>query len=101
MVLANERVWLDLHANVTRSHRCGDMGEQMRQVVAYLVARKCRKNARYQNSAKTREPQTIQETNHARLCSHYQMFQKVGRGVVTQLTLTWSEWFSTRLSHLY
>lgn len=47
-----ERVWLDLHANVTRNHRCGDMGELMRRVVAYLVARNRRKKAELQNPAK-------------------------------------------------
>jgi len=47
-----ERVWLDLHANVTRNHRCGDMGELMRQVVAYLVARNRRKRADLQKPAK-------------------------------------------------
>jgi len=40
-----ERVWLDLHANVTRNHRCADMEELMREVVAYLVARNRRKRA--------------------------------------------------------
>lgn len=47
-----ERVWLDLHANVTRNHRCGDMAELMRQVVAYLVARNRRKRADLQKPAK-------------------------------------------------
>ena len=43
-----ERVWLDLHANVTRNHRCGDMQELMRNVVAYLVARNRRKRSELQ-----------------------------------------------------
>jgi len=47
-----ERVWLDLHANVTRNHRCGDMDELMRQVVAYLVARNRRKRNELQKPAK-------------------------------------------------
>jgi transposase len=47
-----ERVWLDLHANVTRNHRCADMGELMRRVVAYLVARNRRKRAELQKPAK-------------------------------------------------
>ena len=47
-----ERVWLDLHANVTRNHRCGDMDELMREVVAYLVARNRRKRAELQSPAK-------------------------------------------------
>jgi transposase len=47
-----ERVWLDLHANVTRNHRCGDIGELMRRVVAYLVARNRRKRAELQKPAK-------------------------------------------------
>ena len=47
-----ERVWPDLHANVTRNHRCGDMDELMKQVVAYLVARNRRKKAGLQASAK-------------------------------------------------
>ena len=47
-----ERVWLDLHANVTRNHRCGDMDELMRQVVAYLAARNRRKRLELQTPAK-------------------------------------------------
>jgi transposase len=43
-----ERAWLDLHAGVTRNHRCGDMGELMRNVVAYLMARNRRKRAELQ-----------------------------------------------------
>ncbi len=31
-----ERVWLDLHANVTRNHRCRDMPELMNNVYSYL-----------------------------------------------------------------
>ena len=34
-----ERVWEDLHANVTRNHRCRTMEELMRQVKIYLEAR--------------------------------------------------------------
>jgi transposase len=33
-----ERVWLDLHANVTRNHRCRTIVELMIQVVAFLRA---------------------------------------------------------------
>lgn len=33
-----ERVWLDLHANVTRNHRCSSMEELMAHVVAFLRA---------------------------------------------------------------
>lgn len=40
-----ERVWLDLHANVTRNHRCRDMDELMREVVRYLMTRNCRTRA--------------------------------------------------------
>jgi transposase len=47
-----ERVWLDLHANVTRNHRCGDIDELMRQVVAYLVARNRRKRTELHAPAK-------------------------------------------------
>lgn len=47
-----ERVWLDLHANVTRNHRSGDMEELMRRVVAYLVARNRRKRAELRKPAK-------------------------------------------------
>ena len=46
-----ERVWLHLHANVTRNHRCGGMEELMRHVVAYLVARNRRKRAELQTLA--------------------------------------------------
>jgi transposase len=31
-----ERVWLDLHANVTRNHRCTTIGDLMIQVVAFI-----------------------------------------------------------------
>lgn len=34
-----ERVWLDVHANVTRNHRCGTMQELIEEVVAYLKRR--------------------------------------------------------------
>jgi transposase len=40
-----ERVWLDLHANVTRNHTCGDIDELMRNVVHYLMARNARTRA--------------------------------------------------------
>jgi transposase len=40
-----ERVWLDLHANVTRNHRCADIDELMAEVRAYLVARNARTRA--------------------------------------------------------
>jgi transposase len=33
-----ERVWLDLHANVTRNHRCPTMNELMRRVNRFLRA---------------------------------------------------------------
>ena len=33
-----ERVWLDLHANVTRNHRCKSIEELMSQVVAFMRA---------------------------------------------------------------
>lgn len=46
-----ERVWLDLHANVTRNHRCIDMQQLMREVVAYLASRNRRKKAALQPSA--------------------------------------------------
>ncbi len=38
-----ERVWLDLHANVTRNNRCRTMEELMVQVVAFLRAYNKRK----------------------------------------------------------
>jgi transposase len=34
-----ERVWRDLHANVTRNHQCRSMNELMREVYAYLKKR--------------------------------------------------------------
>lgn len=37
-----ERVWLDLHANVTRNHRCRDMPELMSNVYNYLRNRNLR-----------------------------------------------------------
>lgn len=33
-----ERVWLDLHANVTRNHRCKTMHELMQRIIAFLNA---------------------------------------------------------------
>lgn len=47
-----ERVWLDLHANVTRNHRCPDMEQLMRRVVAYLVRRNRNKKAASAKPAK-------------------------------------------------
>jgi transposase len=46
-----ERVWLDLHANVTRNHRCRDMDDLMREVVRYLMARNCRTRAKLAKAA--------------------------------------------------
>ncbi len=37
-----ERDWLDLHANVTRNHRCPDITELMKQVYNYLYRRNLR-----------------------------------------------------------
>ncbi len=37
-----ERLWLDLHANVTRNHRCADMPELMNNVYNYLRNRNLR-----------------------------------------------------------
>jgi transposase len=34
-----ERVWLDLHANVTRNHRCQNMEELMQQAFAWIRRR--------------------------------------------------------------
>ena len=34
-----ERVWQDLHGNVTRNHRCADIDSRMRQVYQYLHRR--------------------------------------------------------------
>jgi len=31
-----ERVWLDVHGNVTRNHRCAEMPELMANVESYL-----------------------------------------------------------------
>ena len=36
---AIERVWQDLHANVTRNHRCGSMAQLMREVRHYIRKR--------------------------------------------------------------
>jgi putative transposase len=40
-------VWKDLHANVTRNHRCQDMEELMTQVRLYLGNRNKRKGHAY------------------------------------------------------
>jgi transposase len=34
-----ERTWQDLHANVTRNHKCASMAELMRNVRSYLRRR--------------------------------------------------------------
>ena len=34
-----ERVWQDVHANVTRNHRCADMADLMEEVRYYLRKR--------------------------------------------------------------
>ena len=47
-----ERLWLDLHANVTRNHRCTDMDRLTRQVTAYLAARNRGMKTQLQKSAK-------------------------------------------------
>jgi transposase len=47
-----ERVWLGLHANVTRNHRCRDMDEPMREVVRYLMTRNGRTRAKLAKAAK-------------------------------------------------
>lgn len=46
-----ERVWLDLHANVTRNHRCTSMKELQEQVVSYLANRN-RRTARRMSAKK-------------------------------------------------
>ena len=40
-----ERTWEDLHANVTRNHRCGSMADLMREVHRYLRDRNRRLHA--------------------------------------------------------
>ncbi|WP_342379355.1 transposase [Myxococcus stipitatus] len=40
-----ERVWLGLHANVTRNHRCRTMDRLMARVHAYLAARSAQRAA--------------------------------------------------------
>ena len=42
-----ERVWLDLHANVTRNHKCSAMPVLMRNVRAYLRKRSRQLQKRY------------------------------------------------------
>lgn len=39
-----ERVWLDLHAEVTRNHRCPDIDELMHEVAHYLTYRNRRRS---------------------------------------------------------
>jgi transposase len=43
-----ERVWRDLHANVTRNHRCKNMNELMRGVSRYLRRRDAELQRQYQ-----------------------------------------------------
>src|SRR5262249_8115631 len=40
-----ERVWLDVHANVTRNPRCRTMAKLMERVHAYLTARNAQRHA--------------------------------------------------------
>jgi transposase len=46
-----ERVWLDLHANVTRNHCCVDIDRLMRQVSAFLTAHNTRTRAKLRTAA--------------------------------------------------
>jgi transposase len=46
-----ERLWLDVHANVTRNHQCQDMNELMRRVANYLTSRNRRKSAQLEQAA--------------------------------------------------
>jgi transposase len=46
-----ERTWLDLHANVTRNHKCRDMNELMRKVCGYLNGRNAKKRAMSRRAA--------------------------------------------------
>lgn len=46
-----ERVWLDLHANVTRNHKCRDMDELMSNVINYLMARNARNRVKLRKAA--------------------------------------------------
>jgi transposase len=46
-----ERVWEDLHANVTRNHRCADMASLMREVGAYLQRHNRKKAQRSRRQA--------------------------------------------------
>ena len=52
-----ERFWRDLHANVTRNHRCATMDELMKEVRRYLnaVARKRRRCSRVANPRKAKK----------------------------------------------
>jgi transposase len=46
-----ERIWQDLHANVTRNHRCQNMEELMAQVQIYLRTRNKRRKHSYARAA--------------------------------------------------
>lgn len=46
-----ERVWLDVHANVTRNHRCAGIEELMTNVSRYLMARNARTRAELRAAA--------------------------------------------------
>lgn len=46
-----ERLWLDLHASVTRNHRCASMSELMQQVHRFMVKRQRAATRRYLRSA--------------------------------------------------
>lgn len=46
-----ERAWQDLHANVTRNHRCSTMTELMKNTRAYLRRRNHKSQAEYRTAA--------------------------------------------------
>ena len=46
-----ERVWLDLHANVTRNHKCSSIEQVMQNVTRYLISRNAGKRAELQKAA--------------------------------------------------
>lgn len=46
-----ERLWLDVHANVTRNHRCHSMEELIDNLIAYLTIRQSQKRSAKRSAA--------------------------------------------------
>jgi transposase len=50
-----ERLWRDLHSNVTRNHRCRDMQQLMREVTYYLAKKRRQRKRKAQRQRGTKQ----------------------------------------------